>query len=86
MSLRYQEISDFVNAKILQSGLEEKIPAGIVLTGGSSILEGVIDLAEEVFKQVRVGVPQHIFGVCRNSQKSRIRSKHRFASVRKRTK
>ena len=63
MSLRYQEISDFVNAKILQSGLEEKIPAGIVLTGGSSILEGVIDLAEEVFhKQVRVGVPQHIFG------------------------
>lgn len=63
MSLRYQEIFDFVNAKILQSGLEEKIPAGIVLTGGSSILEGIIDLAEEVFhKQVRVGVPQHIFG------------------------
>ena len=51
-----------MNAKILQSGLEEKIPAGIVLTGGSSILEGVIDLAEEVFHKQVIGVPQHIFG------------------------
>ena len=32
MSLRYQEIFNFVNEKILQSGFEEKIPAGIVLT------------------------------------------------------
>ena len=33
MSLRYQEIFNFVNEKILQSGFEEKIPARIVLTG-----------------------------------------------------
>jgi cell division protein FtsA len=63
MSLRYQEIFDFVNSKILQSGFEEKISAGIVLTGGSSKSDGLIDLAEEVFhKQVRLGVPQHIYG------------------------
>ena len=60
MSLRYQEIFNFVNEKILQSGFEEKIPAGIVLTGGSSKTEGLVDLAEEIFhKQVRLGVPQY---------------------------
>ena len=63
MSLRYQEIFNFVNEKILQSGFEEKIPAGIVLTGGSSRTEGLVDLAEEIFhKQVRVGIPQYIYG------------------------
>ena len=63
MSLRYQEIFNFVNEKILQSGFEEKIPAGIVLTGGSSKTEGLVDLAEEIFhKQVRIGIPQYIFG------------------------
>ena len=63
MSLRYQEIFNFVNEKILQSGFEEKIPAGIVLTGGSSKTEGLVDLAEEIFhKQVRVGIPQYIYG------------------------
>ena len=63
MSLRYQEIFDFISDKISQNGFEEKIPAGIVLTGGSSNAEGLVDLAEEVFhKQVRIGVPQHIYG------------------------
>ena len=63
MSARYQEIFEFINDKILQDGFEEKIPAGIVLTGGSSNAEGLVDLAEEIFhKQVRIGVPQHIYG------------------------
>ena len=63
MSLRYQEIFNFVNEKIQQSGFEEKIPAGIVLTGGGSKSEGLVDLAEEVFhKQVRIGSPQYISG------------------------
>ena len=63
MSSRYQEIFNFVNEKILQSGFEEKIPAGIVLTGGSSKSEGLADLAEEIFhKQVRVGIPQYLYG------------------------
>ena len=63
MSLRYQEIFNFINEKILQSGYEEKIPAGIVLTGGSSKSKGLVDLAEEIFhKQVRVGIPQYLFG------------------------
>ena len=63
MSLRYQEIFNFINEKISQSGFEEKIPAGLVLTGGSSKAEGIVELAEEVFhKQVRVGIPQSLHG------------------------
>ena len=63
MSLRYQEIFNFINEKISQSGFEEKIPAGVVLTGGSSKAEGIEDLAEEIFhKQVRIGIPQYLYG------------------------
>lgn len=63
MSLRYQEVFNFINEKISQSGFEEKIPAGVVLTGGSSKAEGIEDLAEEIFhKQVRIGIPQYLFG------------------------
>ena len=63
MSLRYQEIFNFIHEKIEQSGFDQKIPAGIVLTGGSSKTNGLVDLAEEVFhKQVRIGVPQYIYG------------------------
>lgn len=63
MSLRYQEVFNFINEKISQSGFEEKIPAGVVLTGGSSKAEGIEDLAEEIFhKQVRIGIPQYLYG------------------------
>ena len=47
-----------------RSGFEEIIASGIVLTGGSSKMEGAIELAEEVFHvPVRLGVPQHIKGL-----------------------
>ncbi len=63
MSYRYQEILNFVNEKIAQSGFDARIPAGVVLTGGSSQSAGIEDLAEGVFhKQVRVGIPQYISG------------------------
>ena len=63
MSDRYQEIFSFVKEKIQQSGFEDRIPAGIVLTGGSSKTEGIEDSAEEIFHtQVRVGIPEHIYG------------------------
>ena len=63
MSYRYEEIFNFVKEKIAQSGFDARIPAGIVLTGGSSQSAGIEDLAERVFhKQVRVGIPQYISG------------------------
>jgi len=40
------------------------LAAGVVLTGGSSKMEGAVELAEEVFHMpVRLGVPQHIMGL-----------------------
>ena len=61
---RYEELLTLVHAELRRSGFEEIIAAGVVLTGGSSKMEGVIDLAEEVFHlPVRLGLPQHVGGL-----------------------
>jgi cell division protein FtsA len=61
---RYEELLMLVQAELRRSGFEELLAAGIVLTGGSSKMEGVIELAEEVFHlPVRLGVPQHVGGL-----------------------
>lgn len=61
---RYDELLTLVHAELRKSGFEDIIAAGIVLTGGSSKMEGVVDLAEEIFHMpVRLGLPQHISGL-----------------------
>jgi cell division protein FtsA len=61
---RYEELFSLIQAELRRSGFEEQIPAGIVLTGGSSKMEGAVDLAEEVFHApVRLGSPQGISGL-----------------------
>ncbi|WP_018144461.1 cell division protein FtsA [Thioalkalivibrio sp. AKL6] len=61
---RYEELLQLVQAELRRSGTEEMIAAGVVLTGGSSRMEGVVDLAEEVFHMpVRLGVPQRVTGL-----------------------
>ena len=61
---RYEELLQLVQQELHHSGFEKKIVAGIVLTGGSSKMEGVIELAEEIFHMpVRLGMPQNITGL-----------------------
>ena len=61
---RYEELLQLVQAELRRSGSEEMIAAGIVLTGGSSRMEGVVDLAEEVFHMpVRLGMPHSVSGL-----------------------
>ncbi len=61
---RYDELFTLVQAELRRSGYEDLIPAGIVLTGGTSKMEGVVELAEEIFHMpVRVGYPQAIKGL-----------------------
>lgn len=61
---RYDELFTLVNAEIMRSGFSDMIAAGIVLTGGTSKMEGVVDLAEEIFHMpVRLGAPQNIVGL-----------------------
>ena len=60
---RYVEIFSMAQQKLSLSGFESLIPAGVVLTGGASKVEGAIELAEEVFHApVRLGSPNTVGG------------------------
>jgi cell division protein FtsA len=61
---RVEEIFSLVNREIVKSGFEDMIASGVVITGGSTILEGMPELAEQVFNlPVRRGLPQEIGGL-----------------------
>jgi cell division protein FtsA len=61
---RVDEILSLARQELSKSGLAEKIPSGVVLTGGCSALEGITELAEEVFESpVRRGSPIHVGGL-----------------------
>ncbi|HAC33147.1 MAG TPA: cell division protein FtsA [Gammaproteobacteria bacterium] len=61
---RYEELFGLVLAELRRSGFESLIASGVVLTGGSSKMDGVVELAEEVFHMpVRLGVPQFVTGL-----------------------
>ena len=61
---RYEELLGLIQAELRRSGFEDVIAAGIVLTGGSAKMEGVVDLAEEIFHMpVRLGVPVGVAGL-----------------------
>ncbi len=61
---RYEELFVLVRDELRRAGFDEMIAAGVVLTGGSAKMEGVIDLAEEIFHApVRLGLPQGVSGL-----------------------
>lgn len=61
---RYEELFSLVQAVLRRSGYEDLVAAGIVLTGGSAKMDGVIELAEKVFRMpVRVGYPKRVTGL-----------------------
>jgi cell division protein FtsA len=60
---RYEELFTLVQAELQRSGFENLI-AGIVLTGGSACMEGIVELAEQVFHMpVRQGLPAYVKGL-----------------------
>ena len=60
---RYDELFEIALGKLQRSGFENLVAAGVVLTGGSSEMEGVIEWAEEVFTMPgRQGLPQAVTG------------------------
>jgi cell division protein FtsA len=61
---RVDEILSLARQSLVGAGLENRIPSGVVLTGGCSALEGMLDLAEEIFEApVRPGIPSDIGGL-----------------------
>ncbi|PTD95659.1 cell division protein FtsA [Pseudothauera lacus] len=61
---RVSELFELVQAELRRSGYEELLSSGIVLTGGSAVMSGMVELAEEVFHMpARVGAPQYEGGL-----------------------
>ena len=61
---RVEEIFSLVRQQIIQSGFEDRIASGVVLTGGATLLDGMPELAEQVFNvPVRRGIPRGIGGL-----------------------
>ena len=57
---RVEEIFSLVQQVIRESGYEEVLSSGIVLTGGSAVMPGMVELAEDIFlKPVRRGIPKY---------------------------
>jgi cell division protein FtsA len=55
-----EELYSLVQQVLRESGHEELLSSGIVLTGGSAVMQGMVELGEEIFHMpVRIGVPRY---------------------------
>lgn len=61
---RVEELFLMVQQVLRESGYEELLSSGVVLTGGASLMPGMVELGEDVFmKPVRIGVPEYVGGL-----------------------
>jgi cell division protein FtsA len=61
---RAEEILSLVHKEVIKSGYKDLLTSGVVLTGGTSILEGINELTEQVFSlPVRIGYPRGVDGL-----------------------
>jgi cell division protein FtsA len=61
---RVEELYSLVQTELRRSGYEELLSSGVVLTGGSSAMQGMVELGEEIFHMpVRIGMPHYAGGL-----------------------
>jgi len=61
---RMEEIFSLVNKEFVKAGCEDRLTAGIVITGGTALLSGIAELAERIFQMpVRKGFPMGVSGL-----------------------
>jgi cell division protein FtsA len=61
---RVEELFSLVQKVLRESGFEELLSSGVVLTGGSATMQGMVELGEEIFHMpVRIGVPVYSGGL-----------------------
>ena len=61
---RADEILSLARQELIKASMDERIPSGVVLSGGCSALSGIADLAEEIFESpVRLGLPSQVGGL-----------------------
>jgi len=57
---RVTELFELIQSELKRSGYQELLSSGIVLTGGSSVMRGMVELGEEIFHMpVRLGMPKY---------------------------
>jgi cell division protein FtsA len=57
---RVEELFSLVQQVVRESGYEELLSSGVVLTGGTALMDGMVELGEDIFlKPVRLGVPDY---------------------------
>ena len=61
---RIEELYTLVQSELRRSGFEELLSSGVVITGGTSMLQGMAELGEEVFHlPCRIGIPSYVGGL-----------------------
>ncbi|NLD36106.1 MAG: cell division protein FtsA [Desulfatiglans sp.] len=61
---RLEEIFSLIQSELIRSGFDDSINSGVVITGGSSELQGVTELAEQIFNvPCRIGYPDKVGGL-----------------------
>jgi len=61
---RVEELFSLVQKVLRESGFEELLSSGVVLTGGSATMQGMVELGEEIFHMpVRIGMPRYAGGL-----------------------
>ncbi len=61
---RVEELYGLVQQELRSSGYEDLLSSGIVITGGSSAMRGMVELGEEIFHlPVRLGIPKYVGGL-----------------------
>jgi cell division protein FtsA len=61
---RVEELYSLVQTELRRSGFEDLMSSGIVITGGSSSMQGMVELGEEIFHMpVRQGLPRYVGGL-----------------------
>src|SRR5512139_3947922 len=61
---RVEELYSLVQQELRRSGFEDLLSSGIVITGGSAAMQGMVELGEEIFHlPVRLGLPRYVGGL-----------------------
>ena len=61
---RVEEMLALVDQELIRSGMKNQIGAGVVLTGGTALIEGIQELGEQIFNlPTRIGYPDKVGGL-----------------------
>ena len=61
---RMEEVLDLVDQELTRSGCKHLVGAGVVLTGGSALIDGCQELGEQIFNlPTRIGYPRNVGGL-----------------------